>query len=401
MKAAGGASKMDEFGSHTENDALRDLILSEIAARGPITFRRFMELVLYHPRHGYYNSERPVIGSQGDYVTSPEVSPLFGAIAGRQLAEVWHLLGRPRPFTVVEAGPGNGTMALDLLWWAARIEPEMRGSLRYVLVEQGTAQRERQRRLLSDEPCVCWSESLPGGITGCIISNELLDALPVHVVGVDGARLQEAYVAANDGGFKEVWDGPSLPALEAYFDPLGRLPAEGSRAEVNLEAPRWVTEAAAALDRGLLLTLDYGYPAAALYAPWRRQGTLLCFSRHVANDDPYVRVGRQDITAHVDFTSVARAGLAAGLSLAGFTTQREWLTALGIHDALQLPEGAAPGEEYIARHRAISELVEPAGLGRIRVLALTRGLDGASPRGFAGAEDPLTVLFGGEGTNRR
>lgn len=382
----------DEFGAHTENDALRAVIEAEIAGSGRITFRRFMELALYHPRHGYYAADAEAIGRRGDYLTSPEISPLFGAMIGRQAAEVWRLLGRPDPFTVVEVGPGNGTLALDLLRWAGRAQPELRAALRYVLVERLPAQEARQRRLLAGDAGVCWAPELPVGVTGCILSNELLDAFPVHVVGGQDGELHEAYVTLRDGAFVEEWDQPSTPELAAYFAILGRLPAEDGRAEVNRDAPRWMRAAAAALGRGLVLTLDYGYPAAQLYAPWRRQGTLLCFSRHTATDQPFARVGRQDMTAHVDFTSVARAGVAAGLTLAGFTTQWEFLTALGIHDALRTPEGG-PGEEYVARHRAVTELLEPAGLGRVRVLAMTRGLEGAALRGFAGAPDAAAVLF--------
>lgn len=381
---------MDEFGSHTENEALRRVIAGAIREAGCIPFRRFMELALYHPTHGYYHTPWPVIGRAGDYLTSPEISPLFGAMVGRQVAEIWSLLGYPRPMTVVEAGPGNGTLARDLLDWAARAAPDLRDALRYVLVEQSAVQRERQQRLLGGEHGVSWSVSLPETLTGCILSNELLDALPVHVVMVEGGALREQYVTLDGNRFAAVWGEPSTPKLARYFAALGLLPAEGALAEVNLAAPCWIRRAARSLVRGLVLTLDYGYPAAKLYAPWRAQGTLLCFVRHTANHEPLARVGRQDLTAHVDFTTVARAGITAGLRLAGFVSQREWLTALGIHEALRRDTG----EEYFARYRAITELLESAGLGRVRVLALTRGLD-APLRAFAATPDPAGELFGG------
>ncbi len=387
---------IDEFGTHTENEDLHQLIAAEIAARGPVTFCRFMELALHHPVHGYYAGPAPVIGPRGDYLTSPEISPLFGAMIGRQVAEVWHRLGEPDPFLVVEPGPGNGTLARDLLRWAARAEPALRRVLRYVLVEPNPAQEERQRRLLAGEAGVAWQRSLPEGITGCIVANELLDAFPVHLVRVVDGTLEEAYVDHVQGRFVEVWRSPSTPAIARYFAALGLRPGEGCRAEVNLEAPRWMRQAAAALRQGLILTLDYGYPAARLYAPWRRAGTLLCFYRHAPADDPLARVGRQDITAHVDFTTVARAGLEAGLALAGFTTQREFLVSLGIHDALRVPAGAVPDEEFAVRYRAVMELLEPEGGGRVRVLGLTRGLDGPL-RGFAGTPDPHRALFSRDG----
>jgi SAM-dependent MidA family methyltransferase len=389
---AAGNVTVDEFGHHTENDTLREMIAAEIARDGAVTFCRFMELALYHPEQGYYAAREEVIGRRGDYLTSPELSPLFGAMIGRQSAEVWRLLGRPDPFTIVEAGPGNGTMARDLLRWAARAEPDLRAALRYVLVERSPAHVTRQQRLLAAEPGVRWAEMVPSGVVGCIVSNELLDAFPVHLVTMAGGRLLEAYIVETGGGFFERWEVPATPEIAAYFDALGRMPAEDGRAEVNLGAPRWMSETAQALDRGLILTLDYGYPAAKLYARWRRQGTLMTFYRHTAGDDPLARVGHQDITAHIDFTTIARAGLEAGLTLAGFTSQRELLTALGIHDALRAGEGA-PGEEHFARYRAITDLLEPAGLGRVHALALTRGLDGVTLRGFAGAPDPAETLF--------
>ncbi len=382
----------DEFGTHTDNAALSALIAAEISACGPVPFRRFMELALYQPVHGYYAAPDERIGPRGDYLTSPEISPLFGATAGRQVAEVWRLLGEPDPFTVVEPGPGNGALAADLLRWAARAEPRLRRALRYVLVERFDQQRLRQRRQLDAEPGVSWSAALPAGITGCIISNELLDALPVHLVRRHADRLEEAYVERQAGGFRLVWQAPSTVAIPAYFAALGLMPAPDAVAEVNLEAPAWLAAAAATLAAGALLTLDYGYPARRLYAPWRRQGTLMTFYRHTPGDDPLQRVGRQDITAHVDFTSVARAGLDAGLELSGFTTQAGFLTALGLHEALSIP----PGEELFARRRAVDALTEASGLGRVRVLALTRGLGGVTLRGFAGAPAAAAALFGEE-----
>lgn len=378
----------DAFASHTENTRLRALIDSAIRARGPVTFRDFMDVVLYHPNHGYYSAREEVIGPRGDYLTSPELSPLFGAMIGRQAAEVWRLLERPPAFTLVEAGPGNGTMMAGLLDWAARAEPEFREALACVLVERSPAHRSRSRHVLESEERVSWSEELPAAVTGMIVSNELLDALPVHLVQVEDAGLAEIYVGHSDGRLVEVSGNVSTPRIARYFARLGMAPGPMCRAEVNLDAPDWITSAAAALARGMLLTLDYGYPAATLYAPWRRQGTLMCFHKHIADTDPLIRVGRQDITSHVDFTTVGRAGVDAGLTLAGFASQYQYLSNLGISDAL----GSAGGEEYVARYRAIHDLLQPEGLGRVRVLALTRGLDHVPLTGFAGTADPGVAL---------
>ncbi|HEY8491521.1 MAG TPA: SAM-dependent methyltransferase [Dehalococcoidia bacterium] len=378
----------DEFAPTTESPALVDAIRQEIRTGGPIPFRRFMELALYHPQHGYYSGDRAPMGRHADYVTSPELHPIFGALVGRQAAEMWEALGRPPRFDVVELGPGTGALARDLLRWA-RARPDFLAALRYRLVERSAPLRERQRRTVAeaepDPDRAVWEaeETLaPGSVTGCILSNELVDAFPVHLVEVHGGRLQEVYVTWEGGRFRETLGEPSTPELEAYFRWVGVRPAEGNRAEVNLAAPRWMRWAGGLLARGFVLTFDYGYEAAELYAPWRRAGTLLCFYRHAATDDPYRRVGRQDITAHVDFTALTLAGREAGLEPLGLTTQAAFLSALGIGEALRSP--GLELEEFFARRRAVADLIDPAGLGRIRVLVQAKGTGPVRLTGLAG-----------------
>jgi len=199
------------------------------------------------------------------------------------------------------------------------------------------------------------------------------------------------YVVWREGRFQEELGPPSTPELAAYFQRLGLLPGEGCRAEVNLAALVWVRRVAATLARGFVLTFDYGHEAGDLYAPWRRDGTLLCFYRHNPSSDPYARVGKQDMTAHVDFTSLVEEGRRHGLEPLGVTTQSRFLAALGIGEALaRLPDGQArtPGdelslEEYYVRRRAVSELLDPAGLGRIRVLVQAKGVGPCALRGLA------------------
>jgi SAM-dependent MidA family methyltransferase len=196
----------------------------------------------------------------------------------------------------------------------------------------------------------------------------------VHRVAVQSGTLREVYVTSD---FSEDLREPH-PDLVAYFDALGLLPGEGCRAEVNLEAPVWMANAARSLDRGYVLTFDYGYEAADLYTSWRTDGTLMCFYRHNPSHDPYSRIGRQDMTAHVDFTTVRRAGEAASLATLGLTTQSQFLGALGIGEALAQPEGAEPDmEEYFARRRSVTDLLDPAGLGRVKVLVQAKGVEGA------------------------
>ena len=368
-----------EFDSSTENEALKEAIVARIAEEGPITFREFMAMALYQPQLGYYHSPQEKMGRGGDYLTSPEVSSIFGALLGRQLREMWEALEWPSAFQTVEVGAGTGALCRDLLRWARRAAPRFFQALRYTIVELSPALAERQRMALAADQeigqRVRWADALPPEMEGCILSNELLDSMPVHRVAVVAGRLQEVYVTWNGRRFVEKLGPPSAPEIEAYFRQLGLLSGEGCRAEVNLEALRWVQQAATSLCRGFVLTFDYGYEAPELFAPWRRDGTLLCFYRHNPSSDPYARLGRQDMTSHVDFTSVRRAGEGAGLTTVGMLPQAEFLTNLGIADALSPPNEADPNlEEYYARRRAVTELLDPAGLGRIRVLVQAKGV---------------------------
>jgi len=378
-----------EFEPATENAALKEAIVARIRSKEALTFRDFMEAALYHPQHGYYRSRREKMGREGDYLTSPEVSPIFGVLLGRQLREMWQAIDRPRRFDVVEAGAGTGRLAHDILRWARSHAAEFRAALAYTIVEVGDAAAERQRVTLAEEGCdVRWCAELPDAIEGCLLSNELLDSFPVHRMNVSEGALLEVCVGWDGVRFVEELRPPSAPELESYFESLGLLPGEGCSAEVNLAALEWMRRAGRALRSGFLLTLDYGYEAPELYAPWRTGGTLLCFHRHNASADPYSRIGRQDITSHVDFTSLRRAGEEAGLRTLGLVSQSEFLSNVGIAEAMAPPgEGDVDLEEYYARRRAVSELVDPAALGRIRVLVQAKGVHPARLTGLGGDSD--------------
>lgn len=341
-----------------------------------------MQLALYHPEEGYYRRREPV-GARGDYLTSPELHPLFGALVRRQLAELWLTLDRPAAFTVIEVGAGTGALARSMLGVP---EDEFGGALRYLIVEPERRLRELQARTLGSlAGAVRWQDTLDTAPTvahGCVLSNELIDSFPVHRVTVRDGRLRELWVGLEGGRFLDVEGDLSTPDLAAYFDRLGLLPGEGCAAEVNLDALTWIAEASATIDRGFVLTIDYGYPARQLYAPWRRQGTLLCYSHHTVHTDPYVRLGQQDMTAHVDFTSLATAGEEAGLRTLGFATQQRFLAALGIEEALRGGPGGAGLEEYLARRRAVADLLNPEGLGRVRVLLQGKNAGAPALRGF-------------------
>lgn len=381
--------------SELENAALRELLCAQIAAGGPCTFAQFMDTVLYHPQEGYYASARESVGRSGDYLTSPEISPLFGHALARQLAQLWRKLGAPGAFQIVEAGAGPGTLARDILRWIGAREPELFAALRYQIVERSAAMRRRQESLLGHwiDPgkvqIVADLEELPSeSVQGAIIANELLDSFPVHRVAVENGRLHEVFVDCRDGRLHDCLGLPSTPALERYFQRLGLQPGEGCIAEVNLSAAEWVDQAARRLSRGYLFLLDYGYEAARLYAPWRRTGTLLCYHRHTTGEDPYVRLGRQDMTAHVDFTTLKWAAASAGLALAGETSQARLLMNLGISQALRYDAASRlPVEEYYARRHAVERLLDPSGLGRVRAPLFCKDAPAGDILGFSGEDE--------------
>jgi SAM-dependent MidA family methyltransferase len=299
-------------------------------------------------------------------------------------------MSRPQRFDIVEYGAGSGLLARDLLHWAHTHEPEFAAALRYRIVEISPSLRDVQRRTLAghvppDE--VEWLDARPSGVTGCVLSNELIDAFPVHRVVRTGDELREVYVAVDAAGrFVDELRSLSDAAIARYFDDLGLLPGEGCYAEANLDAPRWIANVARSLDRGYVLTLDYGYEATNLYAAWRRDGTLLCFYRQSTSSDPYQRIGKQDMTASVDFTTLRRAGEAAGLSTIAMTDQSSFLVRLGIGDGIASVAQERPGEmgEYFARRKVVMDLIDPARLGRIRVLLQGKGVPDSTLRGFDG-----------------
>ena len=386
--------------SGADNAALQDIIRDRIRTAGPITFADFLSLVLYHPTHGYYFACDPKL----DYESSPNVHPVFGAMIARQLADFWRLLGRPARFDVFEAGAGNGRLAGDVLRALRAEEPDLFDAVRYVVqdlafsvrpepAEEPARGEPKGRNAAAKEAFleraglpadkVALAADLPASpqVEGCILSNELLDALPFHRVRMRDGYLMEVRVDREGDRFVDLETQPRREVRD-YFVALGLYPGEGCEAEVNLGALAWTGRAAAALRRGYILTIDYGYEAAEFYAPWRKGGTLLTFYRHTAGEDPYVRIGRQDITASVDFTSVIHAGESAGLRTLGLATQARFLAALGIGETLARQPAAGEIEAFYGLRRAVIELTDAWGLGRIKVLIQGRDVADETPMGL-------------------
>lgn len=317
---------------------LEEIIIEKIRREGPLSFRDFMEMALYYPEHGYYTSAREKIGRHGDYFTAPVASPIYGALIARQLEEMWELLDR-RPFTVVEYGAGTGALCKSILD-AIKEKPRFHEKLSYCIIEKSPAMRGLAREKLSEK--VQWYNSIHDieNFEGCILSNELFDNFSVHRVVMED-ELKEIFVD-HQNGFTEVLK-PATPELKDYLKQLCIQLPKGFRTEINLEAQRWMKEASSALKKGFVLTIDYGFPSHELYEEHRSKGTLLCYNRHSTNEQPYQRIGRQDITAHVNFSALCLWGHQHGLDYCGYTSQGRFLQALGFSDYLR--KTAAPGND--------------------------------------------------------
>ena len=373
-----------------EDEALAARIHEEIERDGPMTFARFMDLALYDPDGGYYRASAARPGRDGDFLTAPEAHPIFGAALARAVADAWDRLGRPDGFVLREYGAGTGTLGAAILDGLRRERPDLAATIRYQPVEVEAARLDAiAERLVSAGLSGALDIAPAAGdpITGVILANEVLDALPTHRVVSRAGVLREVFVGSEDGAFVDVEAEPSTPALAARLDSEGVALVDGQRAEVCLALDGWVAQVAAGLGRGVALLIDYGYPAPELYDPVRRRdGTLRAYLRHRVHDDPYLHVGRQDLTAHVDVTALERAGAAAGLIHLGTTTQAELLVGLGTEELLQAIQAdpATTLESYLAVRSALFRLLDPSAMGRFRVMGFGRGwpLDGQELRGF-------------------
>ena len=357
--------------AHSEK--LVALIRNEIASDGgAIGFARFMELALYAPALGYYSAGKQKFGDGGDFITAPELSPLFARCVARQCRQILVQLERA---DILEAGAGSGALAADLL-----VELEMLGALpdRYFILELSAELRERQARTLKQKaphlmPRVHWLDTLPDGeFRGVILGNELLDAMPVERFRIYDDGIRQLHVGWENQ--KLVWkERPANEAICRRIQPLG-LPS-GYTSEINFHAEAWVGSMARVLKRGVVLLIDYGFPHAEFYHPQRCQGTLMCHYRHRVHDNPLILVGLQDITAHVDFTAVAAAADKAGLSVLGYTSQAAFLLASGLDEI-----AAASDPENTRRHleltQQIKKLTLPSEMGELyKVIALGRSVD--------------------------
>lgn len=318
---------------------LPEIIADTIYRQGPLSFRDFMEMALYYPGQGYYTSPGERTGRTGDFYTSPYLTHLFGEMIAGQLEEMWVALGRPNPFTVVECGPGTGLLCADILRRLQR-NKTLYDHLQYVLIEKSEWMCKKESAVLSAgglREKVRWENGLAGlaPMRGCILSNELIDNFAVHRVQME-EELMEVFVG-YDNGFTEILR-PADDELKNYLIQLGVTLPRGYRAEINLEATQWIRQAAAALEKGFVLTIDYGNSSSGLYRD--KAGTLICYHDHSMNHTPYQNIGEQDITSHVNFSALDHWGRREGLEYCGYTTQGRFLQGLGLIRRLRELEAA-------------------------------------------------------------
>ena len=352
--------------------ALLERIGAELAAAGNwMSFARYMELVLHEPGLGYSAGGARKLGAGGDFVTAPELSPLFGRALARQVAQ----LLQPGD-AVLEFGAGSGVLAEVLL-------SELEG-MKYQILETSPELRDRQQKRLGNR--VQWLDQLPRDFRGVILANEVLDAMPVHAVAWTHAGILERGVCANEGQL--AWSdraaqGPVLARsseLEIEIPPSGRY-----ESELALFARAWMLSLGRFLARGAILVIDYGFPAREYFHPQRSMGTLACHYRHHVHGDPFYLPGLQDVTAHVDFSALAQAAAGAGLEVLGYATQAQFLVNCGITDLLA-KEDPADTKRYLPLASAVQKLLSPSEMGELfKVLAVGKGVKDPLP-GFSSGE---------------
>ena len=388
---------LPEF-SHSQQ--LRKILWDKIdnSPEKRITFAEYMDLILYHQHYGYYNSGVVSIGAKGDFFTSSSLGQDFGELLAVQFQEMWQNLGCPAPFYLVEMGAGNGELAQDILGYVQEhSDDEFIKALKYIIIEQSSVLTKVQQELITSCRCFdltwkTWSDLVDHSVEGCFFSNELVDAFPVHLLTNQG-QLQEVYLSLEQDRLTETIHPASTEKLIEYFDLVGINLLEAQypqdyRTEVNLNALDWLATVAAKLKRGYVLTVDYGYTADRYYRPTRSQGTLQCYYQHRRHHNPYVNLGYQDITAHVDFTALQRQGELLNLKTLGFTQQGLFLMALGLGDRLnELSSGKYDISQIFKRRDALHQLIDPTGLGGFGVLIQGKNLT-AKERSLQGLTMP-------------
>lgn len=352
-----------------------------------ITFAEYMNLCLYEPEYGYYNSDKIIIGKEGDFFTSPSLSSDFGELLAIQLEEFWQILGKPSNFKLVEMGAGNGNLALNILEYINKYYPNFATNIEYIIIEKSIALQTTQKNLLlkhfNNPIPITWKhwESIEDdSIIGCFFSNELIDAMPVHLIRYFQNKIEEIYIIKNDQNLLTKYDTLSDEKIANYFKIMDINFTENNypdnyQTEVNLQAIHWLKQVFSKLKQGYLLTIDYGYSAQKYYHPQRSEGTLKCYYRHGHHHNPYINIGNQDITCHTNFTALEKYGEILGFSNIAYTQQALFLMSLGLGNRLnELSNGKISLTELLQRRQQLHSLINPEGLGNFGVLLQSKNL---------------------------
>lgn len=348
---------------------LEEKLIERIRREGPITFRDFMQAGLYDPELGYYNTERSKIGREGDYFTSSNVHPAFGAVLARAFAEMWG--DSSEAMTIVEFGAGTGQLAFDVLSAMRDEHPRLFDGLTYLIVETSPAMRDRQREKMSAFAERIRSTELEelerAPVRGIAFSNELVDALPVHRVRFRSGSLEESYVTSPDrseepGTLSQSWGKPSTDRLAEYVDRMRVELREDRIVEINLDAVDWLSRMTRALASGFLMTIDYGDLCEALWTPDRLMGTLRSFHNHRLIDSPLSRLGEQDITASVNFTALIEYGREFGFELVSFERQPAFLIRMGLIERIAASYRPDETLDDLKQRLAVKNLFVPGGI---------------------------------------
>jgi SAM-dependent MidA family methyltransferase len=358
------------------SNELIKIIYDKVKGFGPITFKDFMEMALYHEKYGYYSRSYVPIGKKGDFITSPHTHCLYGALHARQIEEFWEILDRSNAFTVIEMGAGAGYFAKDILSYLSN--REIFKSINYIIVEHKAETTSYQQNLL--KPFInkiSWVSRLSDldSVKGCVISNELLDAFPVHLIQKDNSGFKEIYLDfKEDGSHTEVFADLSTPQLVEYAKALPSDLPEGYRTEANLSINKWISELADIISTGFVVTIDYGHTRKEYFHPGRNRGTLLAYMNHSVNEELYERVGEQDLTAHVNFSDLHKWGEEVGFSTLGYVPQWAFLAGLDFEETfLELSGGKF--DPFSPELAAVKMLLLPQGMGEShKVLVQGKGV---------------------------
>lgn len=340
---------------------LKQRIIERIRSEGPINFEAFMEMALYYPGLGYYSRQSTVIGRDGDFYTCPHLHSIFGAMIGRQMVEFWIILGKSN-FHLIEMGAGEGYLARDLLNYLKTFWPDLFNRLTYTIIEKNPSVKERQERLLSDfSGRIRWLGDIDDldDFEGCLFSNELLDSFPVRLIVMD-EDLKEVFVSIDDDDNLIEIKKDCTPEVREYLEEFNIELPRGYRTEVNLRIREWLVKVNNRLKEGFIMTVDYGYSAPDYYSEERNRGTLLCYHNHRIEENPFEHIGDQDITAHINFSSLKKWGEDLGIKTIGFCEQGPYLVSLGIDEVIRELCGDSPDPFDIAR---IKGLLLPEGMG--------------------------------------